>query len=85
MNPSVTINLPRPSPATISTGTPSDVKKHWVRQYQHLMTLLDQGLDKREILYMIIAGLEWDLYARLEKHNVNMTDPSKILAFINVC
>ncbi|CAH0016739.1 unnamed protein product [Clonostachys rhizophaga] len=77
MNTNITINLPRPSPATISTGTPNDVKKHWVRQYQHLMTYLDKQLDKKQILYMITASLEWDL--------VDMTDPSEILAFLNVC
>ncbi|CAG9995607.1 unnamed protein product [Clonostachys byssicola] len=85
MDPKFKIDLPRPSPATISTGTPTDIKKHWVRQYQHLMKLSDIYLNKDQMLYMIIASLEWDLYAQLEKQNVDMTSPNKILAFINIC
>ncbi|CAH0038926.1 unnamed protein product [Clonostachys solani] len=78
MNPEVTVNLPRPSPSTIAVGTPTEVKKHWVRQYQQLMNALDPAANpsvKKHILYMIIAGLEWDLYAQLEKHKVDMTSP----------
>jgi hypothetical protein len=92
MYPKFTINLPRPSPATISTGTHTEIRKHWVRQYQQLMNVLDSSVDsfshhyaKKHILYMIIAGLEHDLYAQLESHKVDMTSPSEILAFINIC
>ncbi|VUC20880.1 unnamed protein product [Clonostachys rosea] len=86
MKPTFTISLPRPSPATISTATPTNIKKHWVRQYQQLIKLLKEESSpypQKEILYMITASLDWDLHACLVGSNVDMTNPTEILTFIN--